>query len=452
MGVCVLSGKPYKWWLGKLFLLLGLSFQTVPGTAQHVYSVDSLMEFYQKKAERFLIKSPYVKNYFRIDYRGIHIYGNASQKQIDRPEFILSWYDLDAFKRLVRYSGVDYQYKMYTQRAFDVFDSTMIKVADILEQNHNKLPIGKRKPLSGLRIAIDPGHIAGDLEMAKAEGRFIEMTTEGGEKLSIFEGELTLSTALVLKDSLEAYGAEVMLTRDKGNYSATGLSFHEWRKKALPALLQRLGYSKASVNNIVKNAPNSYIFQKFFNRADLEARADKINAFHPNFTIVLHFNADVKNRGWKRPSNRNYSMMFVPGGYLYNEMNSPQARFEFLRALISDNIEESTHLSSCVMQAMETLLGVPPVPEEEDLYYLERYSLKIDNGIYARNLRLCRILNTPICYGEALIQDNEEEIRALAQNDLKNGVIAPRIRQVAQAYFRGILRYVQQRQHDREYW
>lgn len=417
-----------------------------------LYSVDSLITFYQKKAEKVLVKSPYVNRFFKIDYRGIHIYTSYARKQIDKAEFTLDWSDLEVFKRVVKYSSVDYQYDMYRKNAFDTFDSTMIKVADILEQNHFCPPVGTEKPLSGLRIAIDPGHIAGDLRTAKAEGRFIEMTTFGGEKLSVFEGELTLSTALVLKDSLEKYGAEVMLTREKGNQSALGMSFRYWRRHYLRGLLRRRGYSKEKALNIVKNAPDGYVMSKFFNRIDLQARARKIDEFKPNFTIVLHYNADIKNKGWKQPSKKNYSMMFIPGGYLYNELNSPKARFEFLRSLVSENIEESTHLSNCVLNEMEASLGISPVPEDEKLYYLERYSVKVEEGIYARNLRLCSILNSPICYGEALIQDNEEELRELSKNDLKNGIIAPRVQQVANAYFRGILEYVKQRQGDREYW
>jgi len=416
------------------------------------YSVDSLMVLYQKKAEKFLVKSSYVNRLFKIDYRGIHIYTSYSRRQIDHPEFTLDWHDLETFKRVIKYSSVDYQYEMYRKNAFDIFDSTMIRVADILEQNHFRPPVGTLKPLSGLRIAIDPGHIAGDLRTAKAEGRFVEMTTSSGETLSIFEGELTLSTALVLKDSLEKHGAEVMLTREEGNQSAIGVSFQYWRRNYLPGVLRRRGYSKEKALSIVKNAPEGYIFSKFFNAIDLQARARKIDEFKPNFTIVLHFNADITNKGWQRPSQKNYSMMFIPGGYLHNELNNPRARFEFLRSLVTENIEESTHLSSCVLNEMEASLGVPKVAEDENLHYLERYSMKVEDGIYARNLKLCSTLNSPICYGEALIQDNEEELRELSKNDLKNGIIAPRIQQVANAYFKGILQYVKQRQQDKDYW
>jgi hypothetical protein len=69
--------------------------------------------------------------------------------------------------------------------------------------------------------------------------------------------------------------------------------------------------------------------------------------------------------------------------------------------------------------------------------------MKVKEGIYARNLRLCRLLNTPVCYGEPLLQDNCFELVALSQHNEKTKTISPRVIEVANAYFQGIMKYAE---------
>ncbi|OYV00821.1 MAG: hypothetical protein CFE26_23555, partial [Verrucomicrobiales bacterium VVV1] len=64
------------------------------------------------------------------------------------------------------------------------------------------------KPLSGLKIAIDPGHIGG--EWAKMEERWFSV--DGGTP--VCEGDLTLKVARLLKPKLEALGANVSMVRN----------------------------------------------------------------------------------------------------------------------------------------------------------------------------------------------------------------------------------------------
>ena len=61
--------------------------------------------------------------------------------------------------------------------------------------------------LSGLKIALDPGHIGG--EWAKMEERWFKM----GDTPPVEEGEMTLRVAKMLAPKLRALGARVSFVR-----------------------------------------------------------------------------------------------------------------------------------------------------------------------------------------------------------------------------------------------
>src|SRR5204863_5300744 len=63
--------------------------------------------------------------------------------------------------------------------------------------------------LSGLRIALDPGHIGG--EWAKMEERWFRM----GDSSPVEEGEMTLRVAKMLAVNLRNWGARVSFVRQK---------------------------------------------------------------------------------------------------------------------------------------------------------------------------------------------------------------------------------------------
>ncbi len=69
-------------------------------------------------------------------------------------------------------------------------------------------PAPEGKPLDGLHIAIDPGHIGGD--WAKLEERWLLV----GDGPPVLEGDMTLLVAMLLKPRLEALGARVSLVRE----------------------------------------------------------------------------------------------------------------------------------------------------------------------------------------------------------------------------------------------
>jgi N-acetylmuramoyl-L-alanine amidase len=63
------------------------------------------------------------------------------------------------------------------------------------------------KPLAGLRIALDPGHLGG--EWAKMEERWFQV----GHSKPVTEGDLTLKVARMLAPKLRSLGAKVFFVR-----------------------------------------------------------------------------------------------------------------------------------------------------------------------------------------------------------------------------------------------
>ena len=308
------------------------------------------------------------------------------------------------------------------------------------------------KPLSGYRIAIDPGHVADDYQMAQIEMRYIDIRkVDSKESYRFYEAELNLSTALVLKDSLEAKGAEVFLTRNTKKSYCAHKSFHRWYEEDLKKELKRKGMNAVEIREFLENTSLSKIFRTYYSRKDLDARADKINYFKPDFTIVIHYNADSEKKRWNSITPHNYCLTFVPGAYLKNEMNTRLERFDFLRVLVTDYFLESTKLSSEIIDEFEKQLKVDVLETLHSPEYIRNFSLKVKKGVYARNLRLCRLLESPICYGEALLQDNIQELENFQQNDLEEGKICRRVVKVAEAYFRGIIRYTNLKRKEKRF-
>src|SRR6185437_12687770 len=104
---------------------------------------------------------------------------------------------------------------------------------------------------------------------------------------------------------------------------------------------------------------------------------------------------------------------------------------------------ESLKLSQQIAAQFSKHLQVPLISDREPVSYTHTVSIKLEEGIYARNLALTRLVHSPLCYGESLVQNNEKEVIRLATHDTEIGGIpcSKRIKQVARAYFEGIRAY-----------
>lgn len=312
-------------------------------------------------------------------------------------------------------------------------------------------------PLSGVKIALDPGHVAGNMEMAKTEGKFIEMdfSDKGKAKhIAFYEANLTLATCLLLQQKLEKQGASVFMTRKIPNLAANGDTYANWYKahfyKSLDSAYQAGGFTKKEYDELrslrTKNTllSRKRIFHKLFKHIDNKIRAALINDFAPDLTLIVHYNVDASNKQWTRPTSQNLNMVFIPGAFSEGELDQPERRLEFLRLLLTDDIERCATFGKYIIKALQDSLQVP-VPAGETLpEYLTKYSIKTEiDGVYSRNLALTRNVRGIVCYGESLYQDNREECLMLNEKtqSIQGIRYGNRVEQVANAYYGGILEY-----------
>lgn len=361
--------------------------------------------------------------------------------------------DFDKFQKTLSREEVEERIKVYLQK--DAHVSNYITIDDryltlydgpvsqsdrrveykleFAKENKNSKAIKKRKNLIGVKIAIDPGHFGGPY--SRLEARYIDIppSLERASTIQFDEGTLSFLTAQYLKILLEREGAHVFLTRDKIGKGVFHEDFFEWLKKS-----PEFWNSKE---------PLCQLFRKHYNVLDLRARAEKINGFGPDLSIIIHYNSH--HVGESDSSNNavtpcNYNMVFIPGAFCRNELVLEEARYEFLRMLVTSDLPHSAQLSSAVLKKFHEHLCVPVVCKEDGARYLDSSCLKVNEGVYARNLAMTRLVHGPICYGETLIQNNIDECINLSREDFFIGgrQCSSRVKQVAEAYFEGIKSYL----------
>lgn len=359
----------------------------------------------------------------------------------------VDFHDFDTYQHKLTYQEVEQRIKSYLEkdseiRNFYKLTPQKLYIGDLehqqidyvlhLNENVSITPrLFTHKLLKGAKIAIDPGHFGG--QFAELEERFIKIPsakTKNGQGIYFCEGDLTYLTAVRLKQLLEDEGAIVFLTRAGIGKGALEEDFFAWMKR----------------HPEFKSKPSSKVFREYYNREDLRKRAEKINAFSPDITVIIHYNAHLTAEEKKAKvffTKSNYNLAFIPGAFSLGELKEEGDRYEFLRLLLTDNIRDSLNLSRYVAQEFVRQLDVPLITQKETASYIERACLMQEQGIYCRNLALTRLIHSPLCYGETLIQNNEDEVYRLASEDIfiMDIPCSNRVESVARAYFEGIKTY-----------
>lgn len=419
-----------------LFIVLfaSMSCQGQPKQKSNKY----LKQFYEKRAKKYLIKDERIRASFAISDSGITLY-NVPRKtntkktlsSVNREvEYHLPWKNLKAFQEWIAAQPLK-TWEFYQKKQLPSLTANLMKPASFV------LNSNKNKPLTGLKVALDPGHIAGSLKEAKNERKFVDVTLANGKRISFFESELAWYTCKVLADMLEEKGAKVILTRNKFNLMALDSTYTQVFKH----------YQKQQ-KKLGKNVADSQkwrIYFKKFRKADFNARIDKINAFKPHLTMIVHYNVDGANAPWNKVTPQNNCMAFVAGSFMNNELSKPEHRFNFLRLLLTKDIETSTTFCTKMLDAIVTKLKVPILPKKSNQPFINRACMPTPSpGVYARNLSLARKVYGTLCFIEPLYQENKQEILMLGKRnyDFKGTRIPKRVAEVAQAYYHGIINYL----------
>lgn len=320
---------------------------------------------------------------------------------------------------------------------------------------HPALEIAVKQPFRSslrrnypIRIAIDPGHVAGSKKEAMLEERYVI-----ADKGFFYESELTMATALELKKKFKDMNFDVMLTRQPGE-SALGKSYTNWYKEDFKNTLKSdldKGFVTRDLYDKIVDANQKEVFERYFKEKDLIARADKINAFNPDVVLIIHYNASEHQSNGKNFSPivaYNYNVCFVPGAFTTYELTQDSQLEDFVRLASSDVIQQSIQLSGMIANEFNQKLGADIFSPEDhpELWWFKKYALQTDRvGVFARNLLMTRAIHSPMVYGESLIQNSKQEINRLATRDYKiDGLkVSSRIRDVADCYYVGTLKYFQ---------
>lgn len=400
-----------------LVILLGV-FNCSPQAEIDIYALKSK---YQIQLARYLAKDDDTYNHIKINDEGIKLYESASSWGQDAYEFFVPWSDVQRFKDLCE-EDPQLAYHVYQRYAKPKFVVDFPQPLTNTPKSSTFEPTPEQ-PLKGLRIALDAGHIAGDLKTAKLEGKFIEMKHKG-EKIAFWEADLAWYTQLYLQRQLEKHGAIVMITRDYGK-TAFGVDYDTWYER---------------FDGQAEKPDKSRMFWRYFRHKDNDERVRIVNAFKPDLTMIMHYNVDGGNRPWKRPCNSQYSMAFTGGAYMKGELFSKERRFNLLRMLLTNDIEESAKFSNDVLQILRDDAGIPVLPITSN----QKNNIRTNyQGVYARNLALSSRIYGTLCYAEPLFQDYKHEVSRLNTRDynLEGTMVSSRIIDVAKVYEKAILKY-----------
>jgi N-acetylmuramoyl-L-alanine amidase len=404
-------------------------------------TVDDKIDYYEKKIKTYLDKENGLSPFYSINKEGVKIFASAHDKVTNKPEFRISWNNVNDFRSYLRNCTAADALKMYKSGNYESSGSCAPHKRDTLSIDTTGI-------FYGYKIAIDAGHTAGTIPEGVVEKKFLKFKpADSGFKdsIAIAEGMLTYATAALLREKLIREGADVFLTRPFNGCTAYGIGFDEWLKinyaNTINAWKNSGKISAEKRNWYLNKATKNEKFTLVFKDMELQKRAEIINAYKPDLTIIIHYNVDETNTGWKRPGSKNYSMAFIGGAFMPSDLASPEKRFEFLRLLLSNDIESSIALSAAVVKSLETNLQVKGAATKDATYLYKGCLYAGKTGVFCRNLQLTRNVHGTVVYGETLYQDNVVECVLLNQESDKLKNI--RVQQAADAYYKGIKEYIE---------
>ncbi len=306
------------------------------------------------------------------------------------------------------------------------------------------LPQPKRsKTLSGLHVALDPGHIGG--RWAQMEERWFKL----GDATPVQEGDMTLRVAKILATRLRILGAKVSFVR-RETEPVTPQRPDDLRLLARDVLIKS-GASNPpeSFDGPVDPAKEQAVRWQsellFYRNSEIRARAAIVNSkLRPDVVLCLHFNAHE----WGDPKNptlidANDLHLLANGAYMESELAFDDVRFEMMRKLLSRTSDEEIPLVESVAGAMLRELKLPPYVYTTD----NVIKLGTTGYVYARDLMANRIYNCPVVYCEPYDMNGKEAFARIQAGDYEGtreilGVKRPSIyREYAKSVADGLVEY-----------
>lgn len=287
------------------------------------------------------------------------------------------------------------------------------------------------KPLSGLRIAIDPGHIGG--KWAKVEERWFQI----GKNKPVVEGNMTLLVAKLLMQRLQSLGAEVWLTRS-GSDPLTKLRPSQLRNQAAASLRDK----NERVNDLSIQKESERLF---YRTSEIRRRAEIVNkSLRPDIVLCLHFNAE----DWGNPAkptlvSKNHLHFLITGAWSAKELVYDDQRFEMLVKLLNRTYPEEVAVTKSLVKSMVASTKLPP------FIYNGKTAIRIGDSdyIWGRNLLANRLFQCPVIYVEPYVMNSRDVHARIQAGDYAGkrkvgGIIRPSIyREYADSVAAGLVDY-----------
>lgn len=299
--------------------------------------------------------------------------------------------------------------------------------------------------LSGLKIALDPGHIGG--EWAKMEERWFK----SGDAPPVEEGEMTLRVAKMLAVKLRALGARVSFVRDKQE-PVTPFRPKDFREAAREVL--KAGGTENPREEF--DGPDDPLKDQtvrwqseilFYRGSEIRQRARRVNfTLRPDVVLCLHFNAEA----WgdeRNPtlSDKNHLHLLVNGSYSPPELEFDDVRFEMLQHLLSRAYDEEIKIADTTAATLAKKTGLPPYQYTTD----NVTKVGTSGYVYARNLVATRLYQCPVVYFEPYVMNSREVFARIQAGDYEgtrpiSGVERPSIyREYVDGVVEGLVEYYQ---------
>ena len=260
------------------------------------------------------------------------------------------------------------------------------------------LPANSSRPLSGINIAIDPGHIGG--KWVTWDDRHFKI---GKDTIEVREGEMTLKVARILHRDLSLLGANVFLTRE-ANEPVTSERVETLQEEARQYLFSR---NKVPSGGLIASTAKAM----FAISSEIRARGDILNAgIQPDLALCLHFNASPWTS--RRPSFRspNHLHLLINGCYSGGEMKEDDTRFEMILRILNRVYHEELELADEISHTMKKETRLPA------FHYDGTNGMSVNDNelVWARNLLANRAFFCPVIFFEPYCM-NHREIHARVQ-------------------------------------
>ena len=323
-------------------------------------------------------------------------------------------------------------------------DSSAVKTPPRYWHPRSGIPpaIEAARPLAGVRIALDPGHLGA--AWARLEERWFVI----GEAKPVMEGEMTLLVAKLLAERLRELGAEVSFVRENGE-PATAKRPADFLATARETLAAR-GIADPPLTYAGPADPNrqnsvQWEAEHLFFRAEIQGRAERVNkTLQPALVLCLHFNAEP----WGDPAkpelvDKNHLHLLINGCYAPDEIANDDTRLEMLVKLLNRSHAEELALAQPVAAALAAATGLPPYE------YTRPNAQRVGPSpyVWARNLLANRLYECPVLYLDPYVMNSPDVFVRVQAGDyegerLVNGIRRKSIvREYADAVAAGLAEY-----------